>query len=253
MSEYNEMQISESQLRAMTSDLNQMHNDTFPEVERLFGGFRRSVAAAAGKSASRRGFLAGGGVLLGGAALAACGSNKDDDKTTAGGTYTGDLKVVALAAALENLAVAAYGLALTQAGKGVYGTVPPAIAEFITVAKAQHSDHAAGWNAVLKSAGKPEVTGTPLTITDGAVKALTAAKTLPEVAEIALGLEQSAAQTYVFATANVSDPGGISVAATIAPVEQQHAAILSFVLGKYPVPDTFVGISMAVQPSALTA
>ncbi len=37
----------------------------------------------------------------------------------------------------------------------------------------------------------------------------------------------------------VSAPAGIKTAATIEPVELQHAAISNFVLGKYPVPDTF--------------
>ena len=41
-------------------------------------------------------------------------------------------------------------------------------------------------------------------------------------------------------------------AATIQPVEAMHAAILSFVLGEYPVPASFIGIDMAVPPSALT-
>ena len=253
MNEFNEMQISEAELRAMTSDLKQMHEDTFPAVEKALGGFRRGIATAASKSASRRGFLVGGATVIGGATLAACGSNKKSATPAASESpYTGDLKVVALAAALENLAVAAYGMALDAAGKGTYGKVPAAIGEFITVAKAQHADHAKGWNAVLTGAGKPAVTNPSLTITDGAVKALMAAKTIPAVAEIALGLESSAAQTYTFATANVTDPSGIAVAASIAPVEAQHAAILSFVLGKYPAPDSFLGISMAVQPSALT-
>jgi hypothetical protein len=165
----------------------------------------------------------------------------------------GDLKVVALAAALENLAVAGYGLALSNAGKGVYGKVPAAIGEFVTVAQSQHADHAKAWNSVLKGAGLPQVKGTPLTIAPQAVSALKAAKTIPDVAKVALGLENAAAQTYVFAAANVSDPGGIATAATIAPVEAMHAAILSFVLGQYPVPNADIGISGAVQPSALTA
>jgi hypothetical protein len=32
-----------------------------------------------------------------------------------------------------------------------------------------------------------------------------------------------------------------------------HAAILSFVLGEYPVPVSFIGISKAVPPTALSA
>ena len=70
-----------------------------------------------------------------------------------GSKYTGDLKVVALAAALENLAVAGYGLALSNAGKGKYGKVPPAVAEFVVTAQKQHKDHANAWNGVLKQAG----------------------------------------------------------------------------------------------------
>jgi hypothetical protein len=159
---------------------------------------------------------------------------------------------VALAAALENLAVAGYGLVLKSAGKGKYGKVPPAIAQFATTVQSQHAEHAKEWNSVLTGAGKPAITGTPLTIAAPSVAALKGAKTLPAVATVALGLENAAAQTYVFAAANVMDPGGIGVAATIAPVEAMHAAILSFVLGQYPVPNADIGITKAVQPSAFT-
>jgi len=251
-----EIQISEHELMALTQDLKQMHEDTFPALEKTLGGFRNGVSSVAAKPTNRRFFMLGGATLIGGSALAACSKKKDSatpSSSASGSVYDGDLKVVALAAALENLAVAAYGMALDAAGKGVYGKVPPAIGQFVTVAKSQHFDHAKAWNAVLTGAGKPAVTTPALSITDGAVKALMAAKTLPAVAEIALGLENSAAQTYTFAVANVTDAGGIATAATIAPVEAQHAMVLSFILGKYPVPDTFIGTSMAVQPSALTA
>ena len=250
-----EIQISDRELRALTEDLKQMHEDTFPALEKTLGGFRNGVSSVASKPTNRRYFMLGGATLIGGTALAACSSKKTGTSaapSASGSIYSGDLKVVALAAALENLAVAAYGMALDEAGKGTYGKVPAAIGEFVTVAKNQHSDHAKAWNAVLTGAGKPAVTTPALSITDGAVKALMAAKTLPAVAAIALGLEQSAAETYTFATANVTDAGGIATAATIAPVEAQHAMVLSFILGKYPVPDAFLGISTAVQPSALT-
>lgn len=67
-----------------------------------------------------------------------------------------------------------------------------------------------------------------------------------------MNLENAASETYVFATANVTNTGGIATAASIAPVEAMHAATLSFVLGEYPVPNADIGTSMAVQPSALT-
>ena len=253
-----EMQISEKQLLSMTRDLDELHEQSMPGVRSSMVDLGERLASVTRIGANRRTFLIGSAAVVGTATLAACGSSSSGGKTsaqpsTSGSDYTGDLKVVALATALENLAVAAYGMALTAAGKGTYGTVPPAVAQFITTARKQHMDHAAAWNGVLAQAGKPRITGTPLTITQGAVDALNKAKSVPEVATIALNLENTAAQTYVFATANVQDMGGIATAATIAPVEAMHAAILSFVLGKYPVPANDIGTDKALPPSALTA
>jgi hypothetical protein len=262
-----EMAISESELRSMTSALDEMHQESMTDVRESMASLTDRVMSVTRTVANRRVFLLGGAAVLGSVALAACGSSSSGGKTAAAGAsttpttgtsgsaspYTGDLKVVALAAALENLAVAGYGLVLKSAAKGKYGTVPPSIAQFVTVVQKQHHDHSAAWNSVLTNANLPAVTGAPLTITKPSVAALTAAKTLPAVATVALGLENAAAETYVFATANVTDPGGIATAASIAPVEAMHAAILSFVLGQYPVPNADIGTSKAVQPSALTA
>lgn len=254
-----EMGISESELSAMTTQMDDMHRASMPVLKDHIGRIVENNREQLSRPVGRRGVLVGGLTLVGAGALAACGSSKSSTPTTtptsgtAGGSvYTGDLKVVALAAALENLAVAAYGMALDAAGKGTYGAVPPAIATFVTTAKDHHTQHAAGWNAVLKSAGKPEVTTPALSITADQVKMLQAAKTLPDVAKLALALEDAAAQTYTFATSAVMDTGGIQVAATIAPVEAQHAAILRFVLGSYPAPDSFLKTSGAVPPSAFT-
>jgi Ferritin-like domain len=259
-----EMAISEYELSSMTSELTMLHNESFPSVHKELDEFSANLAEISRKPAGRRTFLMGmGGVVVLGTA-AACSSSKD--KTSAsggggtsapsssmGGTYTGDLKVVALAAALENLAVTAYQGALTKAGKGELGKVPPAVATFVTTAMKQHQDHSAAWNSVLKKAGKPAISGAPLTITKDQVAMLNAAKSVPDVAKLALALENAAAETYTFAAINVTDAGGIMTAATIQPVETMHAAILSFVLGEYPVPVSFIGTSNAVQPSALTA
>jgi hypothetical protein len=253
--------ISEHELATMTRDLDDMHQESMGQVRDNMASLTERLSTVARTHASRRNFLLGSFAVVGAGALAACGSSSSGGKAATGSTtppsgsspYTGDLKVVALAAALENLAVAGYGLVLSNAGKGAYGKVPAAIGEFATVVQKQHSDHAAAWNGVLKGAGLPQVTGTPLTIAPQAVSALKAAKTVGDVAKVALGLENAAAQTYVFAAANVMDPGGIATAASIAPVEAMHAAILSFVLGQYPVPNSDIGISGAVPPSALTA
>lgn len=261
-----EIAISEAELSSMTRELDMMHKETFPGVRKSLGEFSANLAhLGSGRSTARRSFLLGAGGLAVVGGVAACsssGGSSSSTSSTAGTTggssssaaspYTGDLKVVALAAALENLAVAAYTMALTAAGKGSYGAVPPAVGTFVTTAMAQHKDHASAWNAVLTKAGLMPVTTPALSITTAEVAKLTAAKSIPDVAKVALSLEQAAAETYTFATANVTDAGGIMTAATIQPVEAMHAAILSFVIGEYPVPDSFIGTSGAVQPSALT-
>jgi hypothetical protein len=258
------MAISEHELNAMTSELDLLHGETFGGVAKTLDEFSANLAhISRGSSTGRRSFLVGAGGAAVLATVAACsssgGSTKASGSPAAPGSttgmasrYTGDLKVVALAAALENLAVTAYTGALAAAGKGTYGTVPPAVATFITTAMKQHKDHAAAWNGVLMKASLPAVTGAPLTITKDQVAMLNAAKSVPDVAMLALNLENAAAQTYTFATANVTDAGGIMTAATIQPVEAMHAAILSFVLGRYPVPDAYIGVSGAVPPTALT-
>jgi len=264
----NEMAISEAELTAMTSELDTLHRETFPGVAKTLDEFSANMSHLnSGHSTARRSFLMGiGGVaVIGG--VAACSSSSSKKKSSgspttgtsssgsagsSGGKYTGDLKVVALAAALENLAVTAYAGALKAAGAGTLGKVPAAVGTFAQTAMAQHKDHAAGWNSVLTKANLPAVTGAPLTITKSQVAMLGAAKSVTDVAKLALSLEEAAAATYLFATQNVTDAGGIMTAATIEPVETMHAAILNFVLGQYPVPVSFITTDGAVMPSALT-
>lgn len=253
------MQISEHELRAMTRDLEDLHESTFPQVRKTLDEFAANMVSVVKRPSTRRVFLLGtAGAAAVGAAVA-CSSGGTSTATSAapsgtgGGTYTGDLKVVALAAALENLAVSAYGLALKKAGAGELGVVPPAVAEFVVAAQKQHADHSGAWNAVLSKSGKPTITDAPLSITQDQVAMLNAAKSVGDAAKVALALEGAAAETYTFATANVGDAGGIMVAATIQPVEAQHAAILNFVLGQYPVPVSFIGVSNAIKPDVLTA
>lgn len=251
------MQISEHQLGSMTRELDTMHEETFPGVRRALDEFAANLVSVVRGRPTRRGILLGAAGVASLGALAACGSDDDNDDAT-GGTgggssspYNGDLRVVALAAALENLAVAAYDGALKRATDGKLGTVPPAIATFVQTARKQHADHAAAWNGVLDKAGLATITDTPLSIAPQAVADLEKTASVPDVVKLALGLEDAAAQTYTFAAANVTDAGGIMTAATIQPVETMHAAILNFVLGQYPVPATFITVDKAVKPDAL--
>ena len=165
-----------------------------------------------------------------------------------------------LNASLENLAVFAYGAALDAAPKGMFGkSVPDAVAGFAQHAMKQHQDHADAFNAALSNAG-----GTPFTDpTPGlaqAVKDMFAkVDSVPKLAKLALTLENTAAATYTKQMGELTSPEALDAVSTIAPVERQHAAILYYVLGEYPVPDTFVKLEKtdtslgAQDPSALTA
>lgn len=257
-----EMAISERELSELTRGLDDLHESTFPQVRKALDELTVNLGQVVHNPSTRRGFFLGaaGAVALGAAAACSRGSSGTPKPSSSAPkppppppeTYTGDLKVVALATALENLAVSAYSGALQKAGAGQLGTVPPAVATFIQTAMKQHSDHAQAWNAVLSKAGKPTINDAPLSITQDQVNMLNAATSVPDVAKLALNLENVAAQTYTFATANVADAGGIMTAATIQPVETMHAAILNFILGQYPIPDSFIGIGNSLKPDMLT-
>jgi hypothetical protein len=257
-----EMAISERELSELTRGLDDLHESTFPQVREALDELTVNLGQVVHNPSTRRGFFLGaaGAVALGAAAACSSGSSGTPKPSSSAPkppppppeTYTGDLKVVALATALENLAVSAYSGALQKAGAGQLGTVPPAVATFIQTAMKQHSDHAQAWNAVLSKAGKPTINDAPLSITQDQVNTLNAATSVPDVAKLALNLENVAAQTYTFATANVADAGGIMTAATIQPVETMHAAILNFILGQYPIPDSFIGIGNSLKPDMLT-
>jgi hypothetical protein len=264
--------ISEGQLRSMTADMDEMHHATLPvmkealaEWSELHQQMRSGIAKVV---PSRRGFLMGAGVALGGLALAACGSSSKSStgaggstttptsgtSTSTGGKLTGDLAVVALAASLENLAVQTYAAGISAATAGKLGAVPPAVVTFAQTAKSHHTQHAQAWNAVLAGAGKPMVTGVDKTVKDAVVDpAFAKVSDVGGLATLALTLENVAAATYLEAISVVTAPAGIKTAATIEPVELQHAAILNFVLGKYPVPDTFTKMDGARPVSDVIA
>jgi len=252
--------ISERQLTQMTAHLEEAHQATLPVMHQAVAEWDdrlrsentpdelAEMRAKFGRP-SRRGFLIGAGATLGGLVLAACssgddstssGSSSSDTKASANSALATDLKIAALAAALENTAVATYQAGIDAATAGKLGTVPPAIVTFATTAQQQHKDHAAAWNAIITGAGKPAVDGIDITVNEGLVQPEFAKVTdVAGLAKLALALEDAAAATYLSVIPVVSDPGGVKTVATIQPVEMQHSAILNFVLGQYPVPNAF--------------
>jgi hypothetical protein len=259
---------SEAELAAMTADLDHMHHDVgMPAMKASIAEWTEELKTGVARPTSRRLFLMGtGGLLAGGAAFAAMAgtglgsmSAAAASTTTANsagglGGLTGDLAIAGLAASLENLAVYAYGAAISAVGAGKFGTnVPPAIGTFATTAKAQHTDHGASWNAIITGAGKSAVTITEPTLTPVVQQKFGQVKTLDDLANLAVLLENIAAQTYQVAITKVKSKGGIATAASIQPVEMQHAAILYFVLGKYPGVQSAAGTPLAFNPTSSAA
>jgi hypothetical protein len=261
------IQISEAELASMTADLDALHHDValpamsehVSEWAELNHAARGGLERLTATTTSRRGFLFGtGGAALGAVILAACSksSNKSSSgsssTTAAGGQLTGDVQIAAMAASLENLAVGTYQAGLQAAQAGKLGSVPPAVATFATTAMSQHKDHAAAWNAIVTSAGHAEITQADPIVKPTIDSAFAAVKDVPGLAKLALQLENVAAATYLNGIGVITDKKALATAASIQPVEMQHAAILNFVLGQYPVPDAFAKTDGARPPSDIS-
>ena len=214
---------------------------------------------------NRRGFLGATGAVGAVAFLAACGSDDDssstttvpgkDTTTTAGGSSTtmpeggDDLATGAFAASLEVLAVNTYGAALDAATANKLGPVPPAVAEFVTTAKAHHQAALDAWNDVLVGAGKEKVSKPPADLEKTVNDEFAKVKDVGGAAKLALMLEDIAASTYLAAIPTLTTDPAIALASSIQIIDMQHAAVLRFVLGEYPVPDVFAKTDKAASPS----
>ncbi len=164
---------------------------------------------------------------------------------TTAGSGNVDLDVANLAASLEVLAVGTYSAALDAAGSGALGEVPPAVGEFVTVAMAQHQEHLDAWNGVITGAGGEAVTEPNATLKPVVDEAFGKVTDVAGAAALALQLEQIAAATYLNAQNVLTDKDAIQLAGSIQIIDAQHVAILLYVLGEYPVPDTFAKVEMA--------
>lgn len=213
---------------------------------------------------SRRKLIAGVGALGAGVLVTARVGEARTAPPTQGSTATGtsrtgrpaayqevlDLQIAQFAAGLEVLAVGAYQATLDAATAGALGDVPPAVAEFATVAGEHHQAHLDAWNGVLSGAGLQPVTAPDPTLKPVVDEAFADVSDVVGAAELALMLEQIAAATYLDAQGALTDPAAIQLAGSIQVVDAQHVAVLLFVLGQYPVPDTFAKVDQSAWPSA---
>ncbi len=135
-----------------------------------------------------------------------------------------DGAIAAFAESVELAAVAAY----TAAAKSGLVTTK-AVLDAATAFAGHHQEHAAAFGAAA-GAGATKKANPKLLDAVGAQ--LAAAKDEMGVLEIAFGLENAAAATYLFALGALTSKGALQLTASILPVEAQHAVVLGTVLGK---------------------
>jgi hypothetical protein len=158
-----------------------------------------------------------------------------------------DLEVASLAASLEVLAVGTYKSALDAAAAGSLGVVPAAGAAYVKIAMSHHQAHLDKWNALLQAAGKPIVTLPNSRLKPTIDRAFARAKTFGRAAKVARDLEETTAATYLRAIPTLLSKDAINLAGSIHIIDMQHVAILNYVLGEYPVPDTFAKTGKAAS------
>ena len=245
------MQLSEAELSSMTADMADAHRDSLPALRMSLTRGARRRRSTSHRSVSRgvvfslevvcslrEGFSSRRAAPRPRRSHVSCREPRVHSFAARAAPPL-DVQVAALAASLENLAVATYSAALSAATAGKLGTVPKVVATFVETAMGQHKDHAAAWNAMVAAAGYDRITAPNADIGKSVNAAFAKVTNVPGVAKLALTLEEAAAATYLEAVGVVSGKQAIETAATIQPVEMQHAAILNFVLGQYPVPLAF--------------
>jgi hypothetical protein len=165
--------------------------------------------------------------------------------------YVGDQRGIALCAALSALAASLYSGAVLAASDGRLGQVPGVVTAFLSGAGAQHTEHAAAWNALLTAAGRPAVAGTPLSVETERRATLGRAAAPTDLLSVAVDVEASVGATVLARAGEFTDTGAAALAATLAPVAAMHGATAAFLLGR-PTGVTPGPAGAALGPDALT-
>lgn len=200
---------------------------------RAHGGFdpaESALSAAATETGIRKGLVAGGALAATafGAALLSIAA------TPAFAATSMDVQILQTAASIENLAVSTYKTALTLpyiGGSSANGVIKA----FAQTTMSQHIQHAQAFNsAVTALGGKAQHSPDPKYVptVNAAVASITkatASKGAAMVVDLAMTLENVAAETYVANCSMLSDTNAKKITASIMGVEAQHVAVLNAV------------------------
>lgn len=220
------MQIDRRRLTELSDEVDQLHHESMRTIRDELAEVHFGEVVA-GHRETRRGFLskaaAGGALLTVGSFVAPVSRLVPAAWAQSQPT---DADLARFAASLELAAVAAYAAAADT------GRLSAAAADIGTLFGRHHQDHADALNAIV---GEEEaVAEANQTVLDEFVPRIESADDEAAVLEVAYGLEEAAASTYLLAIGMVEDAGNAGALATILPVESQHATVLATVLGKDP-------------------
>lgn len=196
-------------MRTIAEDLAAVHLDrSDPDVV----ASRRNFVRNLGVGAVAFGAVAVSGVALAGAAAAQTAAGEAPELGQA------DLQLVIFAQGLELAAAAAYGVAIDTK------TLSSPAAETCRLFARHHREHAA---ALAGLTPKDQVVTTPnAAVVNAIAPQLQAARDQDAVLSIMYGVEEGAAATYLRAVGTVDSFLVAGPAATILPVESQHAVVL---------------------------
>ncbi len=218
-------------------------------------------------------FRIGGVTVVGAALLAACGSDDNGATATSGSTGTtgttgapatnavdttaatdttlatdttvatmsDDIILLRTASSIENLAVAAYQIAIDS---GLVTTA--AVGDAAKLFQSHHMEHSQFFQAATKNAGGQPFTDPNPEILSQLQPDIDALADEMGVLMFALTLERAAAATYQSAVGVVTDYTLNKALMSVGGVEARHAAVLAGVLASDPVPRSFGTVEGAV-------
>ncbi|MFN2568790.1 MAG: ferritin-like domain-containing protein [Candidatus Dormibacteria bacterium] len=145
--------------------------------------------------------------------------------TTAQTSPGADVQMLQTAASLENLAVAVYTNPTAQQLIAAIGN--HVLVGFVTKTVEQHTDHAKAFNAAAVALGGGQQMNLDRAVFDTVVSPALARISGPVgIIQLALTLEDAAAQTYVRFAGEVGDGRALQPLAAIAAVEAEHTGVL---------------------------
>jgi hypothetical protein len=184
--------------------------------------------------ADRRRFLTktaigAGGLTIGQAVLPirgllAAASGQESTTTTAVAALT-DADIAGFAESVELAIVESYKAAISS------GKLTQSMVDVGSSFAAHHTDHARAFAAKKTTAvaGKPNPR-----LLDAVAGQIQDAPDQPALLRIAFDLETAATSTYLFAIGALIDKAALQLAASILPVESQHAVVLGQAIGRPP-------------------